>query len=180
MIHTSNERATETVLFAGMCAHAHETYANFPPFLSDHCASRKIATSKQKAFCVLLFAKTESAITVQRAFHIKFGCQPSNDNNILRWFHQFETTGCLCKGKKSEPNNFIWQQNGAPPHWHLSVHDWSNITLPNQWIDRKEPPDKACIAWPLRSPDLTPSNFYLRELIKDCVYVPPLPADLSE
>ncbi|GFW69946.1 histone-lysine N-methyltransferase SETMAR [Trichonephila clavipes] len=45
------------------------------------------------------FAKTESAITVQRAFRIKFGCQPPNDNNILRWYHQFETTGCLCKGK---------------------------------------------------------------------------------
>ncbi|GFW85867.1 hypothetical protein TNCV_855161 [Trichonephila clavipes] len=28
--------------------------------------------------------KTESAITVQRVFRIKFGCQPPNDNNIFR------------------------------------------------------------------------------------------------
>ncbi|GFV29774.1 hypothetical protein TNCV_1925991 [Trichonephila clavipes] len=21
--------------------------------------------------------------------------------------------------KESEPDNFIWQQDGAPPHWHL-------------------------------------------------------------
>ncbi|GFU20232.1 DUF4817 domain-containing protein [Trichonephila clavipes] len=80
MTHTSNERATETVLFAGMCA---ETYADFYPFLADQRASRKMATSKQKVFCVIQFAKTESAITVQRALRIKFGCQPSNDN-ILR------------------------------------------------------------------------------------------------
>ncbi|PRD34986.1 UNVERIFIED_CONTAM: hypothetical protein NCL1_12882 [Trichonephila clavipes] len=44
-----------------------------------------MATSKQKAFCVLQFVKTESAITVQRAFHIKFGRQLPNDNNILRY-----------------------------------------------------------------------------------------------
>ncbi|GFU11587.1 DUF4817 domain-containing protein [Trichonephila clavipes] len=60
-----------------------------------------MATSKQKAFCVLQFSKTESAIAVQRAFRIKFDCQTPNDNNILRWFHQFETTGCLCKEKST-------------------------------------------------------------------------------
>ncbi|GFW42265.1 uncharacterized protein TNCV_1207201 [Trichonephila clavipes] len=48
--------------------------------------------------------------------------------------------------EESEPNNFIWQQDGATPHWYLSVHDWLNITVPNQWIGRKDPPDKACIA----------------------------------
>ncbi|GFT00349.1 DUF4817 domain-containing protein [Trichonephila clavipes] len=101
MAQTSNERATETVLFAGMRARVHETYANFFPFLADQRASRKTATSKQKAFCVPQFAKTESAITVQRAFLNKFGCQLPNDNNILRWFHQFETTGCLWKGKNT-------------------------------------------------------------------------------
>ncbi|GFU96296.1 transposable element Tcb1 transposase [Trichonephila clavipes] len=51
MTHTSDERATETVLFSGMCARN--------------------------------FAKTESAITVQRVFSIKFDCQPPNDKNIL-------------------------------------------------------------------------------------------------
>ncbi|GFX29286.1 uncharacterized protein TNCV_3218201 [Trichonephila clavipes] len=66
----------------GMCARVRATYANFPPFLADQRASRKMATSKRKAFCVIQFAKTESAITVVRAFRI-FGCQPPNDN-ILR------------------------------------------------------------------------------------------------
>ncbi|PRD30236.1 UNVERIFIED_CONTAM: hypothetical protein NCL1_27026 [Trichonephila clavipes] len=45
-----------------------------------------MTTSKQKVFSKdkSRFPKSESAITVQRAFRIKFGCQPSNDNNILR------------------------------------------------------------------------------------------------
>ncbi|GFX50196.1 hypothetical protein TNCV_2782181 [Trichonephila clavipes] len=50
----------------------------------------------------------------------------------------------------------------------------------NHWIGHKDPPDKACISWPPYSPDLTPCDFYLSRLRKDCVYVPPLPADLSE
>ncbi|GFW09426.1 DUF4817 domain-containing protein [Trichonephila clavipes] len=81
---------------------------------------------------------------------------------------------------KNEPINFIQQQVGAPHLWYLSVRDWLNITEPNQWIGHKEPPDKACIAWPPRSPDLTPCDFYLQGFIKDCVYVPPLPSDLSD
>ncbi|GFX88814.1 uncharacterized protein TNCV_2575211 [Trichonephila clavipes] len=100
MTHTSNERVTETVLFAGACARN--------------------------------FSKTKSAITVQRAFRIKFGCQPPNDNKTfleLWLFPQLE---------ESELNNFIWQQEGAPPHWHLSMRDWLNITVPNQWISRKD------------------------------------------
>ncbi|GFV95101.1 uncharacterized protein TNCV_3708961 [Trichonephila clavipes] len=80
--------------------------------------------------------------------------------------------------EESEPNNFIWQQDGAPPNWRLSVRDWLNITVPNQWIGRKEPPDKTCIAWPPRSPDLMSCDFYMWGLIKDCVYIPPLPAEL--
>ncbi|GFV54628.1 uncharacterized protein TNCV_3578812 [Trichonephila clavipes] len=75
----------------------------FSPILADQRASRKMATSKQKAFCVLQFAKTESAVTVQRAFRIKFDCQPPNHNIILKLYHQFETTGCLCKGKSTGP-----------------------------------------------------------------------------
>ena len=65
-----------------------------------------MATREQKAFCVLLFAKTESVIRVQRAFHIKFHCNPPSDN-IHRWYHQFEDTGCLSKGKSSARPSMI-------------------------------------------------------------------------
>ncbi|GFW94435.1 uncharacterized protein TNCV_2701561 [Trichonephila clavipes] len=80
--------------------------------------------------------------------------------------------------KQSEPDNFIWQQDGAPPHWHLSVRYWLNITVLDQWIFRKGPNDKACFTWPPRSPDLTPCDLYLWGFIKDCEYVPPLPGHL--
>ncbi|GFW55543.1 uncharacterized protein TNCV_119271 [Trichonephila clavipes] len=61
--------------------------------------------------------------------------------------------------KESEPDNFFWQQDDAPPEWHLSVSDWLNIPVIDQWIFRKEPDDKACFTWPTRSPDLTPYEF---------------------
>ncbi|GFX92418.1 uncharacterized protein TNCV_1706941 [Trichonephila clavipes] len=48
--------------------------------------------------------------------------------------------------KENEPDNFIWQQEGAPPQWHLSLCDWLNITVLDQWIFRKGPHDKACFA----------------------------------
>lgn len=35
-----------------------------------------MATPEHKAFRVLQFAKSESAISVQRAFHLKFNCDP--------------------------------------------------------------------------------------------------------
>ncbi|GFU44128.1 hypothetical protein TNCV_4952901 [Trichonephila clavipes] len=41
-----------------------------------------MVTSEQKAFCVLQFAKTELAITVQRVFHIKFGCQHRGSSKL--------------------------------------------------------------------------------------------------
>ncbi|GFT25366.1 uncharacterized protein TNCV_182031 [Trichonephila clavipes] len=59
----------------------------------------------------------------------------------------------------------------------LSVRDWLNITILDQWIFRKGPHDKA---WPPRSPDLKLYDFHLWGFIKDCVYVPPLPADLPD
>ncbi|GFY21757.1 uncharacterized protein TNCV_1169011 [Trichonephila clavipes] len=80
--------------------------------------------------------------------------------------------------KESVPDNFIWQRDGAPPHWYLSIRDCLNITVLDQWILRKGPHDTACFAWPPRSPDLTPCDFYLWGFVKDCVYVPPLPNDL--
>ncbi|GFW17152.1 uncharacterized protein TNCV_2762761 [Trichonephila clavipes] len=48
--------------------------------------------------------------------------------------------------EESEPNNFIWQQDGVLLHWHLSARDWLNITVPNQWIGHKEPPDVKLVS----------------------------------
>lgn len=35
---------------------------------------------------------------------------------------------------EGEPVSFIYQQDGAPPHWSLSVREWLNIEVPDRWI----------------------------------------------
>ncbi|OXU31056.1 hypothetical protein TSAR_004757 [Trichomalopsis sarcophagae] len=60
----------------------------------------------------------------------------------------------------------MWlQQDGAPPHYARIVRNFLNDRFPNRWIRRGGP-----IAWPPRSPDLTPLHFYLWGYFKDTVY----------
>ncbi|GFW94342.1 uncharacterized protein TNCV_1432771 [Trichonephila clavipes] len=62
----------------------------------------------------------------------------------LKFVREFLTTGSAYLDalqlwpqlKVSEPDNFIWQQDGAPPHWHLLMRDWLNITVLEQLICR--------------------------------------------
>ena len=79
-----------------------------------------------------------------------------------------------------DSDNFVFQQDGAPPHWMLDVREYLNHELPNRWIGRVGADDQALIPWPPRSPDLTPCDFYLWGYIKDRVYVPPLPQTLVQ
>jgi len=60
-----------------------------------------MATMQHKIFCVREFNRTESATAVQRAFLLRFNIQPPKRKSICRWNHQFEQTGCLCKGNSS-------------------------------------------------------------------------------
>jgi hypothetical protein len=78
-------------------------------------------------------------------------------------------------------NDFLFQQGGAPPHFHNDVREYLNIELPRRWIGRAGERDE-CFICPPRLPDLTPSDFFLWGYIsiKDHVYVPPLPRDVQE
>lgn len=69
---------------------------------------------------------------------------------------------------RQQPNwqNNIFMQDGAPPHFALPVRNWLNENLPNRWIGRGSPN----IAWPPRSPDLTPCDSFLWGYIKNKVY----------
>ncbi|GFV44426.1 uncharacterized protein TNCV_4736801 [Trichonephila clavipes] len=114
MTHTSNERVNETVLFAGMCARNFVVnLQTITTFLGD------ISSLKQLA--VLVKGKVRGGhdcnwySTVTGSVYL--------DALQIWLFPQLE---------ESEPNNFIWPQHGEPPHWHLSVRDWLNITEPNQ------------------------------------------------
>ena len=79
-----------------------------------------------------------------------------------------------------EMNNYIFQQDGAPPHWHRNVRTYLNHTLPLRWIGRSWQDDLVLNSWPPRSPDLTPCNFFFWGFIKDIVYIPPLPNNVDE
>jgi hypothetical protein len=86
-----------------------------------------MATPQQKAFYVLRFANSESAITLQLEFCKQFQNDPSYKTNILRWYRQFQETGCIYKGKSlgrprmSEKNvNRIKESYTRSPHKSLS------------------------------------------------------------
>ena len=49
-----------------------------------------------------------------------------------------------------------FQQDGVPPHWFNEVHTTLGNIFLGYWIGRGGP-----IAWHMRSPDLTPLDFFL-------------------
>ena len=70
--------------------------------------------------------------------------------------------------------------HGAPPHFHRHVREFLNQHLPQRWIGRWTDDDQMLLAWPPRSPDATPCDFFLWGYVKDQIYVPPLPASIPE
>ena len=67
-----------------------------------------------------------------------------------------------------------FMQDGAPPHWAKRVRQWLDVHFQNRWIGRGGP-----IAWPARSPDLTPCDFFLWGWVKNKVYKT-MPANIDE
>ena len=58
-----------------------------------------MASAQQKSFCVLHVSKTESVISVQRAFQSRFGIAAPSAKNVCRWCKQFEEKAACVKGK---------------------------------------------------------------------------------
>ena len=50
------------------------------------------------------------------------------------------------------PDDIIFMQDGAPPHWALVVRAYLNAHFPQQWIGRAADSDDALIRWPPRAP----------------------------
>ena len=55
----------------------------------------------EKAFCILEFARSESAVIVQKAFRVKYHKDPPVYNRIKKWYSKFEEDDCLCDVKRS-------------------------------------------------------------------------------
>jgi hypothetical protein len=67
-------------------------------------------------------------------------------------------------------SDFIFQQNGAPPHFDRKDTYYVNRKV-IAWIGRG-----GTIAWPPRSPEFTPLDFSVWRYVKDKKFVPTLPA----
>ena len=65
--------------------------------------------------------------------------------------------------------DYIFHQDGAPPHYSNRVRNYLNRKRPGNWIGRGGP-----VEWPPRSPDLTPCDFFLWGHIKGKVYNTPV------
>jgi len=55
--------------------------------------------------------------------------------------------------------DFIFQQDGAPPHYYLNVRAHLNASLPGRWIGRVSHNDSPLFPLLPRSPDINPANF---------------------
>ena len=53
-------------------------------------------------------------------------------------------------------DEFFFQQDSAPPHYHRDVRAYLNENLQGHWLGQT-----GAVEFPARSPDLTPADFYL-------------------
>ena len=81
---------------------------------------------------------------------------------------------------QEDSEDFVFQQDGAPPHFYCDVCAHLIANLPGRWIGCASHSDSPLLTWPPWSPDLTPCNFFLWGYIKYHVYVPPVPRDLPQ
>lgn len=65
--------------------------------------------------------------------------------------------------------NLWFMHDGAPPHFARAVREHLNLLFQNRWIGRGGP-----IAWPPRSPDFNPLDFFLWGHLKTLVYSTPV------
>jgi hypothetical protein len=63
-----------------------------------------------------------------------------------------------------DPQEIVFQQDGAPAHKHRDVVGWLNENF-LEWIGTN-----SNVKWPPRSPDLTPLDFAIWPYIKNLVY----------
>ena len=81
------------------------------------------------------------------------------------------------KLSEKESGDFIFQQDGAPPHWSLRVGQFLNIKLPDGWIGRSGQNDYDPMSWSPRSHTMGFLFVGICERIGICA---PIPRDVDE
>jgi len=67
--------------------------------------------------------------------------------------------------RQHDKDDFFFQQDGASPHYAVTVCRFRDEQLPNRWIGRRGP-----VEWPQRSPDLNPVYFVFWGVVKGEVF----------
>ena len=121
-----------------------------------------MATPEQKSFCVMQFVKHESVVSVQRAFRRQFNSDPPSPNSIRRWYQQFQTTGCLCKGKSAGQSRVSEES--------VERVRQSFLRSPNKSVHRasRELEMTSITVWRVlrKRPLMKPYRFHLLQLLK--------------
>jgi len=66
------------------------------------------------------------------------------------------------------PHQYIYfQHDGAPAHFAQTARAWLDLQFPNRWIGRGGP-----IAWPARSPDFAPMDFFAWGYMRQKIFTP--------
>lgn len=114
----------------------------------------------------------------QIRFSINCWCAVLNNRVLAVHFYEGNLTGAgyremlenvLLDSIEDLPLNvrrsLMYQQDGAPAHNSGVVVEFLNNHFPDKWLGTNGP-----IAWPARSPDLTPLDFFVWGYVKDVLY----------
>jgi hypothetical protein len=61
-----------------------------------------VASQMEKAFCMIVFAKTNSVTLMQHHFRTRYGKQSPTRQSVYDWSKKFNETGCLGRPPVSE------------------------------------------------------------------------------
>ncbi|KAJ4425828.1 hypothetical protein ANN_27454 [Periplaneta americana] len=81
---------------------------------------------------------------------------------------------------EANSQNFIYQQDGAPPHFHHYIREYLDARIPHHSIGHASRVDFPLLPWTLRSSNLTPCDYSSWGYVKGHAFVPPLPHDLAQ
>lgn len=93
-----------------------------------------------------------------------------NGDNYLEFLQTLHYLDCFDDVPLETLRTHWIQHDGAPAHFAARVRQYLNENFPGRWIGRGSP----TLAWPARSPDLTPLDFHVWGTLKERVYSKPV------
>ena len=94
-----------------------------------------------------------------------------NDANYLNLLQEYAMPRMQEMFRNEE---WYFQQDGVPPHYHRDVRAYLDGHLPNRWVIQR-----GSIEYPPHSPDFTPMDFFMWGHVKHKVYTTK-PATINE